>query len=129
MKGIAISTILIFLVFSIIDFITHGQLLMTTYKETSDLWRPMGEMKTGLMSFLIIVLAFGMSLLYRYFVSGKCAYQGTIFGLILGAMFGLSMGFGSYAVMPISFGLALSWFFIETIKFTLGGLIIGLIIK
>lgn len=129
MKKIIGSTILIFIIFSIIDFIIHGKLLATAYQETAQLWRPMEESKMGIMNLVTLIIALGFTLLYQWFLGCKCSLCATKFGLLIGLIFGISMGFGSYSYMPISIGLAMAWFFTSWIKFTLAGVAIGLIIK
>ncbi len=128
MKRIVGSTMLIFIMLSLVDFFVHGKLLATVYQETSELWRPMMEMKMGIMHITTLIIALGFSLLYKQFVGCKCALCGTKFGLLLGFIAGVSMGFGSYSYMPIPLGLALAWFFASWIQYTFAGLIAGLII-
>jgi len=39
-----IATVIIFILWSIVDFLLHGLILRSAYADTSQLWRPMEEM-------------------------------------------------------------------------------------
>ena len=44
-KNIVISAVVLFLVWSGIDYVVHGRLLHDSYLETADLWRAAGDAK------------------------------------------------------------------------------------
>jgi hypothetical protein len=50
------------------------------------------------------------------------------YGVLLGLAFGLSMGYGTYAVQPIPYIMALTWFLGTLVEFTVAGLLVGLLI-
>jgi hypothetical protein len=62
-KKILIAGVVVFIAWSVVDFIVHGWILQGAYAATARLWRPMAEMKMGLMYFttLISALAFSAS--------------------------------------------------------------------
>ena len=49
--------------------------------------------------------------------------QGVRFGLALGLLFSLPMGFSMYAIMPIPFSLALGWFAGALAEFVIASII------
>lgn len=64
MKKIIISTIVLFIVWTGIDFFFHGYLLEEAYLATAELWRPMEEAKMALNSFVVLVTAAVFSIIY-----------------------------------------------------------------
>ena len=56
-KRIVFAVITVFVAWQILDLVIHGLLLMKTYEATASLWRPMTEMKFGLMRLVGLVAA------------------------------------------------------------------------
>src|SRR3990172_9164916 len=110
MKKIILSTILVFLAWSVMDFIIHGVILRSTYGSTAALWRPMGEMKMGVMYLVVLISAFAFVMIFSQFFSKKGIIAGVKYGLWFGLSAGVSMGYGSYSVMPIPYHMAFTWF-------------------
>ena len=48
-KKVVLAIVAVFVLCSVLDFFIHNVLLGSTYEATAELWRPMGEMKIGLM--------------------------------------------------------------------------------
>jgi Amt family ammonium transporter len=48
-KRIAFGIVAVFVAWQVMDFVLHGLILGSTYQATAPLWRPMAEMKMGLM--------------------------------------------------------------------------------
>ncbi|HCR15895.1 MAG TPA: hypothetical protein DIU35_00290 [Candidatus Latescibacteria bacterium] len=48
MKRTVLAIILVFIAWSILDFLIHAVILQASYAATIDLWRPSAEMKMGL---------------------------------------------------------------------------------
>ncbi len=128
-KKYLISVIVVFVLIAILDWLIHSFILMSLYEETPNLWRPMEEMKFVLgyiVGFLSIVF---FNYLYYRLVKDKTPLNGLYYGLIIGIMYGLGMGYGTYSFMPIPYMLALGWFLASVIEFTLAGWILGLIVR
>ncbi len=123
------SVIVVFILWSILDFLIHSVMLQSTYQETSHLWRPMDEMKMPLMSFVTLIFSICFVCIYSYLIEPKSLQSGIKYGVIFGIATGTSMGFGSYCYMPIPLSLAFSWFFASVVELSLAGLVIGLVIK
>ncbi len=128
-KRTALTAIVIFIVWSLMDFVIHNVLLQSTYQATAALWRPVEEMNIGLMYLTSLVFAASIAILYAYFVSPKSQAIGIKFGLILGFGVAFVSAFASYVYMPIPFNLAVSWFFASWIEIAVAGMIAGFILK
>jgi len=118
----------VFIAWSAMDFLLHGVLLRSTYEATSDLWRPMDEMKMPLMRLVTLAFAACFTVIYQY-VEPKSLTAGVRYGALFGLATGLSMGFGSYSYMPIPLSLAWSWFLGSWLELTVAGALVGTILK
>jgi hypothetical protein len=128
-KKIILASVVVFVGWIVLDFLIHVVLLKGAYEQTMELWRPEGEMKMVLMYIVSLISAVGFVLLYHWFVSNKSTMTGLKFGLLLGLVWGISMGYGSYSVMPITYFTALIWFLGTTVELGFAGWITGMIFK
>ena len=48
MRKIGLASVLVFVVWSVLDFVLHGLILQSAYAEQPDLWRPQDEMSMPL---------------------------------------------------------------------------------
>ena len=128
-KRSVLAMLAIFAVWSGWEILLHGVLLEPTYRETAELWRPMDEMKMGLMHVVRAIGTIGFVLIYVRLVDHKSMTSALCYGLLIGIIFGTSMGYGTYSYMPIPYKLALSWFLGELARMLAGGLLLGLIVK
>ena len=129
LKRTILAIVVVFVVWSILDFILHGLLLSSTYEATANLWRPMDQMNMPLMYFVTLLFTACFVLIYGLLVGQKSLVSGVKFGALFGLAMGISMGFGSYSYMPIPLTLAWSWFFGTWIEAIAAGVIVGAIIK
>jgi len=128
-KKILWATLAVFVTWCVLDFVIHGVILKTTYEATANLWRPMAEMKMGLMYGVVLISAFMFTLIYGWLVGEKSLGTGVKYGLLYGIGLGVGMGYGSYSIMPIPYSMALTWFLGAVAEATLGGLLLGMIIR
>ena len=128
-KKIFLAAIVVFVLWSVLDFIIHGLILKSAYASTASLWRPMAEMKMGLMYVTVFIAALAFSAIYGYLVAKKSPMAGLTYGLLYGIAVGVGMGYGSYSMMPIPYSMVLTWFLGTVIEAILGGLLLGAIIK
>jgi len=128
-KRIILAVVMVFIAWSILDFILHGLLLRSTYDATANLWRPMDQMNMPLMYFVTLVFTACFVLIYGLLIGQKSLVSGIQFGALFGLATGISMGFGSYTYMPIPSTLALSWFVGSWIEAIAAGAIVGAIVK
>ena len=129
MKRFILSVIAVFLAWSIMDYIIHGIILKSSYAATASLWRPMAEMKMGVMYVSVLIAAIAFVLIFSQFVSKRGVVMGLKYGLCFGIAAGVSMGYGSYSVMPIPYHMAFTWFLGLIIEMAIGGMIAGAIIE
>ncbi len=129
MKKFLIAVVAVFICWSVMDFIIHNILLGSTYAATAEMWRPMEEMKMGLMYFVTLVVAAVFVRIYSGFFADKTLKSGLLYGALWGVGMGMSMGYGSYAYLPIPYVLAISWFTGTVVEGLAAGAIIGWIFK
>ncbi len=128
-KKLGIATVAIYVAWFILDYLIHGVLLQGTYEATAHLWRPMEEMKNGVMVVVGLIAALTLAYVYITMVGQKSMANAVKYGLILGVGWGVSVGYGSYAVMPIPYSLALTWFLGTVVEMAVAGAILGLVVK
>ena len=124
-----LATIAVFITWTIIDFLTHGRLLMEAYEATAHLWRSEQDMNPVLMSGVTLIYSFCFVALYQYFVNPKSLSTGLKFGALFGLAAGGVGGIGSYVYLPISLQLAGSWLAISLVELTAAGAIVGYLVK
>jgi hypothetical protein len=129
MKKTILAILAVFVTWTVLDFIIHGLILGSAYTATPELWRPMAEMKMGLMYFTSLVAAVAFVYIYARFITDKGLKNAVLYGLIYGIGAGTAMGYGTYSVMPIPCFMASVWFVGTTVEFAAAGLVTGLIIK
>lgn len=128
-KRIVLAVVAVFVAWQVMDFLLHAVLLQSTYAATAELWRPMPEMKMGLMRLVCLVSAVCFVCLYAWLVRPKSWAAGLSYGLIFGVGAGVSMGFGTFCVMPIPQNLAMAWFIGTIVEAAVAGLLVGWIVK
>jgi|TARA_B110000090_G_scaffold109810_1_gene122983 hypothetical protein len=124
-----LATIAVFITWTIIDFLTHGRLLMEAYEATAHLWRSEQDMNPALMSGVTLIYSFCFVALYQYFVNPKSLSTGVKFGALFGLAAGVVGGVGSYVYLPISMELAGSWLAISLVELTAAGAVVGYLVK
>jgi len=128
-KRTVLAIIAVFVAWQVLDFLIHGVILRSTYEATASLWRPMAEMKMGLMRVVGLVAAVCFVCLYAWLVRPKCWATGLSYGLIFGVGTGFSMGYGTYCVVAIPQSIALTWCLGSMVEAAIAGLLVGWIVK
>jgi hypothetical protein len=128
-KKILIAGVVIFIAWAVVDFIVHGWILQGAYAATARFWRPMAEMKMGLMYFTTLISALAFSAIFGFVSDKKGLGRGILFGLLYGVGVGIPMGYGTYSYMPIPYPMALTWFLGTLARGVLGGILAGIIIR
>ncbi len=126
---VGLTIIVVAVVITVMDIIIHGNILMSSYEETAALWRPMEEMKMGLMHLVTLIISAAFVLIYVRFIPDKSTTSAIQYAALFGIAQGISFGYGSYAVMPIPYSMALTWFLGTLAEAIAGGIVIGLMIK
>lgn len=128
-KRIVLAVIAVFVAWSVMDLVIHGVILRPTYEATKEFWRPEKEMKMGLMYVVLLISATVFVSLYAKFVGKKSVATALKFGVLFGLGAGISMGYGTYAVMPIPYKIAITWFLGTVAETAVAGLLVGAIVK
>jgi hypothetical protein len=129
MKRIVLAILAVFVAWSALDFVIHGLILASSYEATARLWRPMNEMKMGVLYLAVLINAVAFVCIYALLVAEKGIGSGVKYGLLFGLGTGFSMGFGTYSFMPIPMYMAVAWFIGTLIETLVGGIIVGSIIR
>lgn len=108
-KELVVGITAVFIVWSVLDFIIHGLLLGSLYASTPALWRPMEEMKLGLLYGAVLFSAVFFVLLYEIGFAKAPLKTSVLFGVYYGLAVGLGMGLGTYSVQPIPLAMAFAW--------------------
>lgn len=129
MKRSILAVLAVFVIWTVLDFVIHGLVLQASYERTAALWRPMTEMKLGLMRVVTLLVSAAFVAIYARLITPKSVRAGLGFGVLYGVANGLSFGYGSYAVMPIPYHMALTWFLGTVVQGGAAGLLVGLIVR
>ena len=129
MKRIVLAVVAVFVAWSALDFVMHGLILASSYEATARLWRPMNEMKMGVLYLAVLINALAFVCIYALLVAEKGIGSGVKYGLLFGLGTGFSMGFGTYSFMPIPLYMAVAWFIGTLVETLVGGIIVGSIIR
>lgn len=129
LKRILLATVAIFVAWFVLDFVIHSVILRGAYEATASMWRPMGEMKMGLMWITSGIAAFCFAAVFGWLLRPKSLRAALTYGLLFGIAGGVSMGYGSYSVMPIPYAMAFTWFAGTIVEALVAGLLAGLIIR
>jgi len=127
-KRYIISLFVVFVFVFLYEFLVHWFLLKDIYTQTSQLWRPEGEMNM----FFMFMSQLGFSVVIAYIFTlhyeGKGIGEGIRFGLCMGLLLG-SIDIATYAYMPIPMMLTLSWVLASLLKGLGSGVILSLVYK
>lgn len=129
LKKSILAVVAVFIAWSVLDFVIHGVILKGAYQETAHLWRPMGEMKMGLMYGVGFIASACFVSIYAMLIHPKSLINGLKYGFVFGLGGGISMGYGTYAVMPVPYVLAITWFLGTLVETCVGGVLLGGIVK
>ncbi len=129
MKKMLLAVVVVFVAWSIMDYIIHVSILGSSYQATAQLWRPEGEMRMGLMYVVTLIYSFAFVGIFSWFFRDKGVGSGLKYGFWFGLGSGVAMGYGSYSVMPIPYSMALTWFLGTLAEAVVAGMIVGAIDK
>jgi hypothetical protein len=129
MKKYLLTSLAVFITWTVLDFVIHGVILKSAYEATASLWRPMDEMKMIAMHLANAVAALTFTAIYVNMIRGKSVQEGLKYGLLMGIGVGFVMGFGTYSYMPIPYSLAWGWFIGIVVEAIAAGAVVGAIAK
>ena len=129
-KRFVLTTLAVFGVLFVTDFLIHGVLLEGIYEQTAQLWRPKAEMHGFGWVMLLSQLLFAAALTY-VFPKGyerKGAAEGIRYGICISLLFG-SHTLGMYAYMPVPPKLIIAWILSMSVQLVLSGVVISVLYK
>ncbi len=129
LKRILLAAVAVFVAWEVLDFVIHGVILRDAYAATPTVWRPMAEIKMGLMYVVGAIAAFCFAGIYGWLVRPKSLRAAINFGMLFGIGAGVSMGYGSFAVMPIPYLMAVTWFVGTLVQALVAAVLVGLIVR
>ncbi len=120
-KKFVIASIVVFIVFEILNFIIHGPLLGSIYEETKSVWRPDMMDKMWIIHITNFIFSFLFVYIFTKGYENKGIVEGLRFGLIIGLLMNVVGMFNQYAVYPLPFSLAIQWFIYGIIQYVICG--------
>jgi hypothetical protein len=123
--GFAVVFVLVF----VLDYIINNYLMMSTYAQVSNLWRPMEEMKWGLVVVCQLFFAFFFTLIFSKGYEAKGVWEGVRYGFYVSMMMYVPAAYMTYATMPIPYALALQWFLYGSAEVIIAGIALALVFK
>lgn len=128
-KRFIIASIVIFIVYEILDLIEHGLILGSTYMSITGTWRT--DMNPVMWIMYITALAFSFLFVYIFTkgYEGRGIAEGIRYGLLIGLLMVGTGIFNQYVVYPIPLTLILQWFIYGMIRFIIYGIIAAAIYK
>ena len=127
-KKTILAIICVTVLWAIMDFVVHGNLLAGQYQATAHLWRPMEEMNHMVQWIMTLVFSCLYVLFYLAVVQVRTLSNGFKFGL----WYGLISGFGMYGMtcyMPIPTSIGAAWFAACLVQSVIAGVAMGYITK
>ncbi len=128
-KKAVLAILVVFILWTLLDFVIHEVILGSAYQATAALWRPIEEMKMWLFYFSVLISSIVFVFIYARYFAKRGIGTGIQYGLLYGLAAGISIGYGTYAVMPIPYYMALTWFLGTEVETILGGILTALIIR
>jgi len=125
MKKIIIGSLVVFVIFEVMDFIVHGVILGHAYATMINVWRPDMMQKMWVLHVVKIVVAFMFVFIFSKGYEGKGLMEGVRYGFYIGLMLSMGYAFGSYASFRISHQLALQWFTYAMIEYIISGIAVA----
>jgi hypothetical protein len=129
-KRMAIGTVALFVVWSVIGFLVHGVILAGAYASSPPgVFRDMADMRMGLSYLAVAVGALGYTLLYGLNAPRARMADSLLFGLWFGLAAGFGMGFGTYSTMPISLTIAWVWFLGSVAEYVVSAAVLHVVFR
>jgi len=128
-KNVWIGAGVVFVLLVVLGMVIHGMILGPTYATMEGMFRPEADMKMWIIFIVDAVVAFFFTLVFSKGYENKGIAEGVRYGLYIGLMFGISMGYGTYASMPIPYSLALQWFLYSIVQYIICGVALAFVFK
>ena len=130
-KKFILASIVVFIVYEILNYVIHSFILGNAYMATASLWRPMEEMNSMMWIMWLgdLVKAFVFVYIFTKGIEGKGWAEGLRYGFWIGLYVSIGMAFGTYATSPIPFSIAIQWLIFGIIQLMICGIGAALVYK
>lgn len=132
-KKLLLTTIIVFVLLEVLNYIIHGVILASTYKmeDVMTAFRPESEMMSNMWIVWItdLVWSFFFVFFFAKGYEGKGIMEGVRFGFYIGLFWGLVSAYQTYAYAPIPYSLAFQWFIYSMIISIILGIVSALVYK
>lgn len=115
-KKVLLGAVVVFVLVFVLDYVVNNFFMMSDYQSVLQLWRPMEEMKMGVMVVLQLFFAYFFTLIFSKGYEGKGIAEGVRYGFYVAMITSLQGAYMSYATMPIPYSMALKWFLFGTVQ-------------
>ena len=132
-KKAILTGVVLAVVFAVLEFLIHGNLLSGIYHQTASVWRPEAEMKNIFWLMTIGQLFFGVfaGLIFAKGYEPRRAPlgQGIRFGLYMAFMMAPLNSLAQYVILPIPPVLAVYWLIAGFVEMVVLGVVASFVYK
>ena len=127
MRKKLIGSIVVFVTLSLCDFLIHGIIMDSAYKETVSLWRPDMESKMWIFNVITLIGSVIFTFIFSKGYEAKGVFEGARFGFIVGIWLSLGMAYGTYGMIALPYKMALQWFLYGVLEYMIAGIALALV--
>lgn len=128
-KKVLLGAVVVFVLVFVLDYLVNNVFMMSDYMAVQQLWRPMEEMKMGVIVVLQLFYAYFFTLIFSKGYEGKGLAEGVRYGFYVAMITSLQGAYMTYATMPIPYSLALKWFLFGTLENVIYGVALTFVFK
>jgi len=121
-KKFILASIVVFVVYQVLNFIIHGLILDSVYESMAGVWREDMDSTMWIMYVTSFIMSFLFVFIFIKGYEGKGIAEGLRFGLWIGLLMNVVGMFNQYAVYPISMSLTIQWFVYGVIQLMICGI-------
>jgi len=118
-----VASVIVFVVYEILNFVIHSLVLMGTYEKMASVWRADMSSKMWIMYVVALLWSFLFVYIFTKGYEAKGWLEGLRYGFWIGLFLNIPMAFNQFAVYPITFNLAIWWFVLGMIQIMVCGIV------
>ena len=128
MKQQLTATLIIFSIWTVLNYFFHHIILGEFYTANEQLWLPLSEMKIGLLYGVNFISALLFVSIYYHLISKKTMRNAIRLGTLIGLSFSI-VWIGCYGSMLVPFKTIVVWALAAIVNFIVAGGITGFFVK
>lgn len=121
-KRFIIASIVVFIIIQATDWLLHGVLLASYYRELAHLWRPDMMSYMWLMVLGSLFFSFMFVFIFTKGYEERGVIEGARYGLFVGLLVNVPGMIGQYAMYPLPLNLPLIWIAYGMIEMVFAGM-------